>query len=256
MSLNEILQPLPKVWSNVSFNSINVDSGGIITGGNITVENDGPTISIIDNAVNTNRATLQLQGGLGLAFAKVQQDSTGNMVLEDFQTNANISLIPHGSGHVQLKGPSYPAGPFVLGLDASNNIIEVSQTQSFTPTLQFGGASTGITYSLQTAEFTLIGNVLFFAINLVLSSKGSATGGATISGLPLVIANNVSAFPMYTVNVTTSANATLYANGSSISTNTLILFAVQTSVPSSVQLTDTNFANNSAIILQGLYFIS
>lgn len=55
---------------------------------------------------------------------------------------------------------------------------------TWNPTLEFGGASTGITYLAQQGLYTRVGNVCYFTIRLVLTSKGSATGPATIADLP------------------------------------------------------------------------
>jgi hypothetical protein len=57
---------------------------------------------------------------------------------------------------------------------------------AWTPVLNFGGATTGITYSVQTGTYWRLGNgdiVVYFSITL--SSVGSATGAATITGLPV-----------------------------------------------------------------------
>lgn len=53
---------------------------------------------------------------------------------------------------------------------------------TWTPVLAFGGASVGITYSTQSAKFTKIGRVVFMECLLVLTSKGSSTGTAAITG--------------------------------------------------------------------------
>ena len=56
--------------------------------------------------------------------------------------------------------------------------------RDFTPVLKFGGATTGITYSSQLGRsVTYAGVVHEVWIDLILTSKGSATGSATISGL-------------------------------------------------------------------------
>lgn len=56
--------------------------------------------------------------------------------------------------------------------------------RDFTPVLLFGGASTGITYSRQLGRSVTYAGIVHEAwIELVLTSKGSATGVATISGL-------------------------------------------------------------------------
>jgi hypothetical protein len=58
----------------------------------------------------------------------------------------------------------------------------------FTPVLRFGGASTGITYSVQSGAYQIQGKLVNVQLRLVLTSKGSATGIADITmiGLPPV----------------------------------------------------------------------
>lgn len=58
------------------------------------------------------------------------------------------------------------------------------------PALEFSGVSTGITYSNQIGRFTVIGKTVFFEAYLSLTSKGSASGSANITGLPFA-SNNV-----------------------------------------------------------------
>lgn len=55
---------------------------------------------------------------------------------------------------------------------------------TFTPVLKFGGATTGITYGQQTGRWTKTGRLYTCEVAIVLSAGGSATGSATITGLP------------------------------------------------------------------------
>lgn len=64
---------------------------------------------------------------------------------------------------------------------------------TFTPVLAFGGASTGITYAVQLGNYVKIGKLVYIDINIELTSNGSATGDASITGLP------------FTSNATTTA---------------------------------------------------
>lgn len=58
------------------------------------------------------------------------------------------------------------------------------ESGAWTPSLTFGAASTGITYSLQTGSYLRIGDLVFATLELTLSSKGTSVGTAVISGLP------------------------------------------------------------------------
>lgn len=55
---------------------------------------------------------------------------------------------------------------------------------TWTPVLEFGGATTGITYSRQDGIFIKHGRLVKVVGEIVLTSKGSASGNASISGLP------------------------------------------------------------------------
>jgi hypothetical protein len=64
------------------------------------------------------------------------------------------------------------------------DILDWYEEGTFTPVLRFGGNSVGITYDVRTATFTRIGNRVIFDVEIELSSAGSSSGDATLSGLP------------------------------------------------------------------------
>jgi hypothetical protein len=53
---------------------------------------------------------------------------------------------------------------------------------SWTPALAFGGSSTGVTYTTQVGRYIKIGKAVWLTASLVLTSNGTGTGAATISG--------------------------------------------------------------------------
>jgi hypothetical protein len=63
-------------------------------------------------------------------------------------------------------------------------LAAIQSTGTFTPVLAFGGASVGITYVTQAGDYCKVGNLVTVRLNVLLSSKGSSTGAATITGLP------------------------------------------------------------------------
>lgn len=139
MSLSHILDPATgnESWKSVYVNDLSVEgtlSANIIaTDGNITVANASPRIIISNNAVNTARATLEIRGRSGtIGRFQVQQDETGKGNIQNFQANANTDLTFTGTGKARLIGSSYPAGPYLLGLDASNQIVRSDTAFNFT----------------------------------------------------------------------------------------------------------------------------
>jgi hypothetical protein len=58
---------------------------------------------------------------------------------------------------------------------------------TFTPAVTFGGGSTGLTYTAQGGTYTRVGRLVHVQLVILLSAKGSSTGTALITGLPLTV---------------------------------------------------------------------
>ncbi len=243
MSLNELVAPL--VPQDIIVHDLTV-TGSTTHTGNITVTNSNPSIAIRNNATNTNRATLELDGRYpSIPSAKVQQNQLGDVIIETFATNGSISLLPKNLGTVNVSR-------LVIG---STSTLTNYTEGVIVPVLQFGGASTGITYNLQTGKYTNIGNRCDFVINIALTSKGGAVGNATIDGLPfLPVAGNVYTTLVYSSNLTSATASQYFGNITNLTGTIVNLLQVQNSSGTSSALTDTNFANNSTLIVQGYYF--
>lgn len=66
----------------------------------------------------------------------------------------------------------------------------IATTASWTPALKFGGASVGMTYSTQTGTYCRIGKNVIAEFSIALTAKGSSTGAATITGIPVAALGN------------------------------------------------------------------
>ena len=119
----------------------------------------------------------------------------------------------------------------------------------FTPSLQFGGASTGITYTQQVGWYHRQQNVVFFEIAIILSAKGSSTGNASIAGLPFAV-GSTPALHGHSANFLSLASITGQVTASAVLSQ-VDLFQISSS--GYVFLTDANFTNTSRISIQGFY---
>ena len=72
----------------------------------------------------------------------------------------------------------------------ASNLLDDYEEGTFTPALNFGGGTTGIAYTQQYGSYTKIGNVVHIKMRIKLSSKGSSTGDATITGFPFTPGDN------------------------------------------------------------------
>jgi hypothetical protein len=283
MSLAHILasnvQPLGP-YPILDINVNNVGGGGT---GNVLVQNSNPSVTVNNNGHNSNRATFSLNGDITIGnypFA-IQQDGnglaeiknyTGSNILVTTVDSGNITLNPSGNGFAQLTGGNYtsPTAPFpTLGLliDSSNNIFvggtEGKSTQ-FTPQLQFGGLNVGVVQSTARGCYERINNVVTFSVQIVLTSKGSSVGNASIANLPFTPGATPARLPLQTYSInyysaitiaaasTTSASTLCGAIGGTQSFMTLFNGGDAGAL---VNIQDTNFSNNAQICITGVYFV-
>ena len=74
----------------------------------------------------------------------------------------------------------------------SSELLDDYEEGDWTPVIAFGGASTGITYTARDGAYTKIGRQVTLTFMVELSSKGSSTGDATITGLPFTVPDLIS----------------------------------------------------------------
>jgi hypothetical protein len=156
------------------------------------------------------------------------------------------------------------AGTQILRIDADGvkfgtdsaaaNALDDYEEGTWTIGVAFGGASVGVTTSLNTGTYTKIGRQVTVNGRIDLTSKGSSTGAATITGLPFTVANNnanLSAGSFVIQNITFLDQFQGCANTNS----TAILLFQTTNLGVVAVVGDTNFANNSIIFLSLTYFV-
>lgn len=128
-------------------------------------------------------------------------------------------------------------------------------TGTFTPSINFGGVTTGITYSTQSGTYTRIGNQVFIDIAITLSSKGSAgSGNLALSGLPINVKSGVNTpLNIYLVGFSSLTGAP-FSLALSNSANIGITQSSATGTTSPITFAMTN--DTSIIRISGNYSIS
>lgn len=155
-----------------------------------------------------------------------------------------------------------PAGlafPAVEVTSSDPNTLTDFQKGTFTPVLQFGGASVGITYLHQAGRYTKVGDIVFFTIYIVLTSKGSSVGVADITGLPFTGSasepgGRYNVGSMEFINIDVAGGYLSVIAFLLLGTNTIRLQEVGDNV-ADAGITDADFANNSLIGVAGHYFV-
>jgi hypothetical protein len=136
--------------------------------------------------------------------------------------------------------------PAVQIPSADVNTLDDYKEGTFTPVLEFGGAASGIAYSSQVGNYTKIGNRVFAYIYIMLTSNGSSSGAATISGLPYS-ASGFDVVELYLNGITFADKPQARVNGSTIDLMEITNAGVCTS------LNDTNFPDNCNLIANLAY---
>jgi hypothetical protein len=67
---------------------------------------------------------------------------------------------------------------------AAANALDDYEEGTWTPTMTFGGGTTGLTYNRQHGTYTKIGNIVYLKGHLSINAKGTSTGHADLRGFP------------------------------------------------------------------------
>jgi hypothetical protein len=143
--------------------------------------------------------------------------------------------------------PVFSATPSVTSITLSSGTALSSYVQgSWTPGMSFGGGTTGITYTGVAGSYTRIGNLVFASYYIILSNKGSSTGSARITGLPITtgaVTYTITSMGMWS-SITLSANYTSVGVQPENAVTTALIQQSGNNVASAV-LTDAAFANTT-----------
>jgi hypothetical protein len=167
------------------------------------------------------------------------------------------SSVSVGTG-LSLSGATAPASgiqfPATQVASASANNLDDYEEGTFTMGIAFGGASVGVTYLANTGTYTKIGRQVTVNGFVYLSSKGSSTGTARVTGLPFTIGNsgaNLSA-PSLNVYAITFGNQ---IQGLGDTNQTTIVLEQVSALGTVATITDADFSNSSYIVLSFTYFV-
>jgi hypothetical protein len=161
----------------------------------------------------------------------------------------NLTASLDGSGNLSPVGNLVMAAGKGIDFSATANssgslggeLLDDYETGTWTPTLTFGGSSgssAGVSYSSQLGSYIKIGRMIYLNCRIALSSKGSGSGAARVTGLPFFPVGGFTGAEMqigsvwhngwnnasnYAINIRqdTTANNTFlefraYANGSEV----------------------------------------
>ena len=141
---------------------------------------DGTIVGSIGAASND----LNINGGAHHSGIRFQ--ATGPYPLENGSASSGeIDLGAAGSKFKNL----YLSGGAYLGGTGSANKLDDYEEGTWTPTLSFGGVTTGITYSNREGAYTKVGRLVTAFLRVTLTSNGTATTGQCYISLPFTVSH-------------------------------------------------------------------
>ena len=168
--------------------------------------------------------------------------------MKEGQTLALDSAVPNSGTGITFPASDSPS--------TNANTLDDYEEGTFTAGIAFGGAAVGVTYdSTPTCTYTKIGRQVTVTGRVGLSSKGSSTGDATITGLIFtpantgnagygscsIIMNSVTFANQYAANITPNSTSIVLQENSLLGTFSAI--------------TDADFSNSSNLLFTATYFV-
>ena len=148
-----------------------------------------------------------------------------------------------------------PDGLTFNGDTAAANALDDYEEGTWTMGVEFSGASVGATYVLTQGTYTKIGRQVTVNGFLVLSSKGSSTGNAAITGLPFAVGNATGNYAAATLAYITNITFADTLQGYPDLAQTQITLIETTNAGVRSPLTDADFADNSEVMVSMTYFV-
>jgi len=161
-----------------------------------------------------------------------------------YGTAGATGLALGSAGDVTVLDGNLVIGTSTKGIDFSatpgtgtSELFNDYEEGIWTPVLVFGAGSTGITYTTQQGRYTKVGRTVTIRFEIALSSKGTSTGEASITGLPFAAAN-LNSFSVYLYS---NFNATYKAGIAYLNASTINEIAAN----GTAAFSDTEFTNTS-----------
>ena len=140
------------------------------------------------------------------------------------------------------------------GDTAAANALDDYEEGTWTMGVSFGGASVGVTTTANTGTYTKIGRQVTVNGYLKLSSKGSSTGIAFLTGLPFTVGNTAANFGAASLWFDVISYANQFQGRFNQNLNYIELEEI-TILGVTSNLTNADFADSGGIMVSATYFV-
>lgn len=168
----------------------------------------------------------------------------------------NSAFVVDDNGNITSFGGKF-FFPAVQNPDVGANCLDDYEEGTFTPTFSAATAPSAVTYGAQSGHYTKIGNVVFFDLRVLLTSKGAGGAGAVrINDLPFTSSNSLPAGIVHISydNITMTAGHTQLTAQVAANTTRITVNECGSAV-AAASVTWANVANNSDFVISGFYHV-
>jgi hypothetical protein len=217
-------------------------------------------LTVYENAAQVDVSIVSSTSGLAiLQMGDTAADNQGQIVYRN--NGDSMEFAANGSERMRITSDGYlrmasGTGGIQFGGDtAAANALDDYEEGTWTPVLNFGGSSTGITYDQsERGYYTKVGNIVTVFVRMVLSSKGAQTGAATITGLPFTSkgAQFVAGCSLAGFNDLTFADQLILFITEATTT---VFIGEVTNAGARTDITNSDFANNTRLSWSATYLV-
>lgn len=175
--------------NDIRFSTANAERMRITSAGRLGIGDTSPANNLVVSGTASTQAKFTCTGGTSVYQRFQNTDNQRGYV--GYEGKRLVFYADNGSNTADKRVAFMDADGLKFNNDtAAANALSDYEEGTFTPTPQFGGGSTGMTYNTApTGHYTKIGNLVFVQLGFHFSNKGTSTGSFTIGGLPYAVAN-------------------------------------------------------------------
>lgn len=254
VTLDVAASNLTRILTTGGFGGVEIGATTIIdihADTNVSVDADDSISLTADDDISidaTDDITIHADGDVSVN-ADGNATLTSNNIGSTTTVSSNNSVVVTASA-VVVDGVDqlHLAFPATMVGSADPNTLDDYEEGTWTPQLEFGGATTGITYNARAGTYTKIGRQVTLVFDFELTSQGSATGSATITGAPFAAGSaSVGAAIKVNFNAALVGSVIPWISGSTINVYTQ-------AATSDGPIPETLFSNTARIIGTLTYF--